>query len=80
MSSQYDVIEFDDIPSNGYVEVDTLKKFIEDADILVFDYHSATVKYNVVGVEVSHRGAIIKFVDGTFTYGYRLQSKLVAKK
>lgn len=80
MAKEYDVIEFDDIPSNGYVEVDTLKKFIEDADILVFDYYVALTKDNIVEISESHRGAIIKFNDVSFTYAYRLQSKLVARK
>jgi hypothetical protein len=80
MIKEYELINFDGIPSDDYVEVAELEKFIEDAEIVISDYGSAWSKDFIVGVIESHRGASLLFKDKMSTYGYNIKCKLVKSK
>lgn len=79
MEYEYQIIQFEDIPDDEYVLVEDLKKFIEDAEIVMTNYSEAYSKYCIKRVGDSHRGAILHLVTGGTTYGYNITSKLVKK-
>lgn len=80
MAIEYDIITFDDIPNDEYVDIEKLEKFIEDAEIILSSYGMAWDRKYINKVGDSLRGATLEFKDGLMTYGYNVESKLVRRK
>ena len=74
---EYEIIQFDDIPEDDDVKIEDLEKFLEDAEIIIFNGCSDKSKDDIFRVGDSLRGATIEFVGGGMTYGYNVVSKLV---
>lgn len=71
---EYRIVVYEDIEGDG---VESLKRFIEDAEIIISDYNMAWTKDEIKCVGTSLRGATIEFKDGLMTHGYSVYSKLV---
>ena len=72
MNGEYVLIEIDEHEG-------TLEEFLEGAEIIIAG-KDAFGKGCIAGVEQGHRGDIIRFKDGLYTWGYRVTSKLVKLK
>lgn len=79
MEAEYDVIQFNGIPDNEYVDIKELEKFIEDAEIVLSNYGTAWSRSFIDKVGDSLRGATLEFKNGLMTYGYNVKGKLVRK-
>jgi hypothetical protein len=79
MATEYDIIQFDGIPDDEYVDIKELEKFIENAEIVLSSYGMAWSKSFINKVGNSLRGATLEFNDGLMTYGYNVKGKLVRK-
>lgn len=80
MGIEYDIIQFDGIPDDEYVDIKELEKFIDDAEIVLSSYGMAWDRKFINKVGDSLRGATLEFNDGLMTYGYNVASKLVRRE
>ncbi|WP_159522805.1 hypothetical protein [Sunxiuqinia indica] len=80
MGIEYDIVIFNSIPDDEYVDIKELEKFIEDAEIILSNYGMAWSRCFVNKVGDSLRGATLEFNDGLMIYGYDIESKLVRRQ
>lgn len=78
--AKYDIVPFEDLHDNEYVDIQDLETFIEDAEIVIVNFGMAYSKSSITSVGDSLRGAVLDLKDGTIIYGYDVQSKLVPRK
>lgn len=74
---EYKFIKFEGIPEDEFVDISTLEAFISNAKIIISTYGLAWSKSFIKKVGNSTRGAALYFKDGTFTYGYNIDSKII---
>jgi hypothetical protein len=81
---KYKIIHFEDEAeidtSEEWIHLDVLTKFLENAEIIIFNEGTACSKDFITGVIKTHRGAGVNFKGETMTYGYNVTSKLVKTK
>jgi hypothetical protein len=77
MITEYKIVQFEHLKDYQESHIQHLSEFIADAEIILSDYGLAWPKSFINKVEDSHRGAILRFVDGELTYWYNISAKLV---
>ncbi len=80
MEGEFDIIYFTGVPDDECVDDGELNKFIEDAEIVLFNSDSACAKSFIKRITSSFRGAKVEFNNGQFDWGYRVVAKLVKSK
>ncbi len=76
----YEVVTLDDSED---ISVESLSEFIKDADIIVSNYGYAyhiDPRYPLKVEDGFGRGAIARFPDGDYVWGYNIYSKLTKIK
>ena len=63
---EYNIIPFEN-ENDDYIEIEKLKSFLINAEIIISSWGVAWPKSSIEEIEESHRGAMIRFINGTTT-------------